>query len=340
LASSPWNAPPGPLSAHLGSFRKARGFIRRSFLGVPRLAQRLGSALGFAIPCRQGIEQGIFLNRADFSTSVGPITKRFQSFAVKLPHTSGREFAVEEQGISTLFEPVLAHSIDEELNYLFKVIIESFMTRYKRNQIEEAIVRTLGAKDAHVADLKLKMKRLLVTDRRLGRRKRSKDEARYRYAFYSQRPQGSGVEVMFSGYEAFALLAALIVLEHGIPQAKVVSILREIRPDFEAAYRDRLQKDPKALFDPQSIQATARPGMFAVDNTAPVFLAFVKLDIRQRRVHAFIAVCRGHDELGEFIKEQSVPGSGATHFEFTRLMHTLAGNLSQTRPIKRGRSTT
>ena len=114
--------------------------------------------------------------------------------------------------------------------------------RYKRNQVEEAIVRTLGAEGARVDQLKLKMKRLLVTDRRLGRGKRSDDKADHRYAFYSQRPQGSGVEVMFSGYEAFALLAALIVLEHGIPQAKVVSILREIRSDFEAAHRDICRK--------------------------------------------------------------------------------------------------
>ena len=37
---------------------------------------------------------------------------------------------------------------------------------------------------------------------------------------------------MFSSYEAFALLAALIVLEHGIPQAKVVSILQRVRSDL------------------------------------------------------------------------------------------------------------
>jgi hypothetical protein len=207
--------------------------------------------------------------------------------------------------------------------------------RYKRNQVEEAIVRTLGAEGARVDELKLKLKRLLVTDRRLGHGKRSDN----RYAFYSQRPQGSGVEVMFSGYEAFALLAALIVLEHGIPQAKVVSILQEIRSDFEAAHRDTLQKDPKELFDPQLVRAMARPGMLDVDNTAPVFLAFVKLDIGKGRMRAFIAVCRGLDGLGEFLRDHSIPGSGATHFEFTGLMHTLAGKLSQTRPIQRGRST-
>ena len=211
--------------------------------------------------------------------------------------------------------------------------------RYKRNQVEEAVVRTLGAEGARVYELKLKMKRLLVTDRRLGRGKRSNDKADHRYAFYSQRPQGSGVEVMFTGYEAFALLAALIVLEHGLPQAKVVSILQEIRSNFEAAHLDTLQKDPKELFNPQLVRLMARSGLLAVDNTAPVFLAFVKLDIGKGRMRAFIAVCRGLDGLGEFLRDHSIPGSGATHFEFARLIHTLADNLSQTRPIKRGRST-
>ena len=211
--------------------------------------------------------------------------------------------------------------------------------RYKRNQVEEAVVRALGAEGSRVDELKLRMKRLLVTDRRLGRGKRSDDKAGHSYAFYSQRPQGSGVEVMFSDYEAFALMAAVVVLEHGIPQAKVVSILREIRPDFEVAHRDTLQKDPKKLFDPKLVRSMARPGMLDVDNTAPVFLAFVKLDIGKGRMRAFIAVRRGLDGLGEFLRDHSIPGSGATHFEFTGLMHTLAGNLSQTRPIQRGRST-
>lgn len=225
------------------------------------------------------------------------------------------------------------------MNHLIKVIIESFEMRYKRNQIEEAIVRTLGAEGAGVEELKLRMKRLLVTDRHLGGGKRSGNKTGYRYAFYSQKPQGSGVEVMFSDYEVFALLAALIVLGHGIPQAKVVSILREIRSDFEAAHRETLQKSPSELFDPQSVRAMARPGMFAIDSTAPVFLAFAKLDIGKGRVRAFIAVCQGQDGLAQFLKDHSIPGSGVTFFEFSRLIHTLAGNLSQTRPIRRGRST-
>jgi hypothetical protein len=83
----------------------------------------------------------------------------------------------------------------------------------------------------------------------------------------------------------------------------------------------------------------ARRGMSPVDNTAPVFLAFVKLDARRGRVLAYISVCRGLYALSSFLKKYSVPGSGATHFEFVRLMCDLATNLSQTRPISRGRST-
>lgn len=208
----------------------------------------------------------------------------------------------------------------------------------KRNQLEQGIIRTLGASETQAADLKLRIKRLLLTDRRLSRGKRSDHRNAAGYAFFSAQPQGSGNEVMFTGFEVFAVLAAVLLLRHGIPQAKVVSILREIRPDLEAAHEEILNKDPKVLFDQQAIRAMARTGTIAIDSTAPVFLAFVELDIGRGRVHATIAVCRGLVELGKFFKEHSVVGSGTTFFQFTRLMRTLATNLSQTRPVKRGRS--
>ena len=208
------------------------------------------------------------------------------------------------------------------------------MRKFEWNQVEAAIIETFGARHARVGELKLRLKRLLVTDRRLRSNARVN-----RYAFYSQKPAGSGVENKFGDYEAFALLAALLVLEHGVPQAKAVGIMREVRADLEAAHRETLQKDPKALFDPEAVRAIARNGLLAVDNTAPVFLAFVKLDVGRGRVSAVISVCRGLDELGAFLKKHSVAGSGSTHFEFVRLMRDLAVNLSKTRPTKRGRST-
>jgi hypothetical protein len=213
------------------------------------------------------------------------------------------------------------------------------VVRFKRNQVQETVLRTLSAKDARAAELKLRLHRLLVTDRRLNRNKRTR-KAGGRYAFYSQEPPGSGVEVMFSGYEAFALLVAIMLLEHGIPQATVVSILRQVRGDLEAAHVQRLKMDPKVLFDPQVVREMVKPGVIATDNVAPVFLAFVRLSGSEvdGKVREAITVCRGHDELVAFIAKYSVPGEGATFFELTSLMHKFAAHLSQTRPVKRGRA--
>jgi hypothetical protein len=214
------------------------------------------------------------------------------------------------------------------------------MQVFKRNQVEEAILRTLGARDARAAELELRLHRLLVTDRRLGRGNRGRNAGDSRYAFYRQEPPGSGVEVMFSGYEAFALLVAIMLLEHGIPQATVVSILRQVRRDLETAHAQRLKMDRKALFDPQAVREMVKPGMIATDNTAPVFLAFVSLSGSEvdGKVREAITVCRGHNELVAFITQHSVPGLGATFFELVSLVWKLADNLAQTRPIKRGRA--
>jgi hypothetical protein len=212
--------------------------------------------------------------------------------------------------------------------------------QYKRNQVEDAIFRTFGAHEERRNELKFRIKRLLVTDRRLGRNVKSAQEEDHHYAFFGQAPPGSGTEIMFSAYETFALLAAVILLEHGLPQARVVRIMRLVRRPFEAAHAAILKKDPAALFDQNAILANARPGMIAVSNTDPVFLVFVRVtasSVDDEGRGTVVAVCRGLIELQTFIKRHSVPGTGATFFEFASLMHVLAAHLSQTPPVKRGR---
>jgi hypothetical protein len=211
---------------------------------------------------------------------------------------------------------------------------------YKRNQIEEAIFRTFGAREERRKELKFRIKRLLVTDRRLGRNVKSAKEEDQHYAFFGEEPPGSGHEIMFSAYQAFALLAAVILLEHGFPQASVVRVMRQVRQQFEAAHADILRKDPRTLFDQQAILAQAKPGMIVTNNTDPVFLAFVRLtasSVDEQNGSSAVAVCRGLGQLQAFIKQHSVPGTGATFFEFVSLMHALAAHLSQILPVKRGR---
>ncbi len=239
-------------------------------------------------------------------------------------------------------EQIKLRTTDLRIARTIKILINTSMGTYKRNQVEDAICVTFGAKNARADEVKLRLKRLLVTDRRLIRSKHSKEKVDFRYAFYSQDAPGSGVEVMFSDYEAFALLAGLMLLEHGIPQATVVSILRQVRSDLETAHCETVKKDPTDLFDPKAVQAMARPGVIATDNTDPIFLALLKLPssaVDDGKVRALLTVCRGHDELSAFVKKHSVPGIGVTVFEFVGLMHRLATNLSKTYPVKRGRST-
>ena len=144
---------------------------------------------------------------------------------------------------------------------------------------------------------------------------------------------------MFSDYLAFALLAAVILLEHGLPQAAVVRVLRLARRQLEAAHNQCLKEDPNTLFDERTIAANLKPGMITTDSTHPVFLAFVRLTgsaVDKQRAGDPFAVCRSEYELMMFIKKQPL-GVGITFFEFARLIHGLAAHLSQTRAMKRGR---
>jgi hypothetical protein len=212
---------------------------------------------------------------------------------------------------------------------------------FKRNQVEEAIFRTFRAREERRNELKFRIKRLLVTDRRLGRNVKSAKTEDQHYAFFGQEPPGSGHEVMFTGYQAFALLAAVILLEHGLPQSSVVRVMRRVRRQFEAAHRDIMGKDPRRLFDRDAVLKKARPGMIAINNTAPVFLVFVRLtasSVDEQIGKGAVAICRDWDEAQAFINRHSAAGAGATFFEFAGLMHELTAHLSQTFPVKRGRA--
>ena len=97
-----------------------------------------------------------------------------------------------------------------------------------------------------------------------------------------------------------------------------------------------------AHLDPRAVREMVMPGMIATDNTAPAFLAFVRLSGSEvdAKAHEAITVCLGHEELVAFVAKHSVPGLGATFFELVSLMWKLADNLEQTQPIKRGRAST
>jgi hypothetical protein len=220
----------------------------------------------------------------------------------------------------------------------------SLIKRFKRNQIDQAVASALHEHDRESedgADLRIRMKRLLDADRALEPDGKSRRGNRATFAFYSGEAPGSGVEVWFSAYEAFALLVALRLLSHGWPQGTVVRLMRQLRPQLEAEHRRVLKQDPAELFDQTVVRRHARPATLFTGVTDPVFLAITRAkgtepSEGERAVYAF-EVCRGQEELMNFILKDVPVGSVTTSLELAGSAHLLAHHLSNTQPKRRGR---
>ena len=210
---------------------------------------------------------------------------------------------------------------------------------FKRNQLEEAIGRVAARPLSEKQEsLEIKLKRLLETDRKLGRTQRSKDPERANYAFFSTDGPGRGSEVLFSEYEAFALYSGLRLLEHGWPQGSAVTILRRARAPLEAKHAEILRRDASKIFDEEGIVAEAQPGSLAVGTTEPVFLVVGSKMGRpiQREIDPTrrVKILENH-ELVQFLRREAL---SASMFELVRPAHALRSALLKTAPSKRGRA--
>jgi hypothetical protein len=210
---------------------------------------------------------------------------------------------------------------------------------YKRNQIEEAISRVFGEKSANPSSgLRTRVKRLLDLDRTLPRSSRSKRPELANYAFYSSDSPGKGAEVLFSNYEAFAIMIGLQMLNHNWPQMFAVETLRRYRQDLEGRHKKLLSLDPIKLFDEKQIRASAQAGSLAVSATPPTFF-LIWSDDRYRDSGPVVPSARLFDDQNTALKFTIEKiGRSTTWLELTGLAHALSTELSKTLPRKRGRS--
>jgi hypothetical protein len=215
------------------------------------------------------------------------------------------------------------------------------MAEYKRNQVEEAIAGVLEPRSSEsTVELRTRIKRLLETDRAFGRSLRAPDPERANYAFYSADAPGSGVEVLFSAYEAFAILIGLRLMAHGWPQSFAVSVMRRVRPELEKEHMRILKQAANKLFDQEAIRRDAKPGDMAFNNTDPVLLTIVSksgVALAEEKVPHACAVCRGPIKAHEFVWKVSGGAGGSTMFELVGTVHVLANELARTEPRHRGR---
>jgi hypothetical protein len=207
---------------------------------------------------------------------------------------------------------------------------------FKRNQIEEAIAGVLEPGSAKPSsEMRTRLKRLLGTDRALGRSKRSSDPEKANFAFSGMDAPGRGLENWFTAYEAFALLTGLRLMRDGWPQGLVVSVLRRVKPDLERHHSRILSRDP-TLLDDNHIRQQTRPGDLAVSNPDPVFLAINSKDRERDTGPNPAAICQGQAELMSFIKSCGT-GESWIVTELGTSIQALSVALAKTEPRKRGR---
>jgi hypothetical protein len=213
------------------------------------------------------------------------------------------------------------------------------MANFKRNQIEEAISRVLAGSKEPSQGLRRRLKRLLETDRALGRTPRSTEPDRARYAFFSSEAPGSGVEVWFSEYEAFALLNCLRLMRHGWPQDLAISMMRQVRPELERQHSLVLKRDPASLFDQAAIRRSAK-GTIAFVNSNPVLFIIVSDSESHRNEERGLLRCairRGAAEATRLTSELSGGTGACTMLDVVGVAHRLAQELARTEPRPRGR---
>jgi hypothetical protein len=225
-------------------------------------------------------------------------------------------------------------------NAVQKPYIEFHMQTFKRNQVEEALFKVAEPNSPKPSsELRTRIKRLLETDRSLP--KDSESGEGMPFAFFSDESPGSGREIWFSAYEAFALGIGLLLMRHGWPQSFAVNVLRRVRGELEFAYVTTLAQDPKWLFDQEEIRRNAREGDFAFKNQDPFLLTIVSRrgegGNNQGDPIAY-GVKRGPSEALKFAHRFQTEGGGAwTMFDVVGIAHQVAAALAQTKPQSRGR---
>lgn len=213
------------------------------------------------------------------------------------------------------------------------------MRQFKRNQVEEAISRVIleiGHKPS--SDLQTRLKRLLNLDRGLGRKPAAVDPVENAYAFYSADAPGKGTEVLFSEYEAFALLMGVRLLEGQWPQGFVVEMLRRTRTELEREHRRILRLDREKLFDKVLIRTKGEENGYAGTNSEPAFLLIVS-DSGTRDRHPSIPYPKLYQHPLEAFKFQlKEVGRSCWWSELVTPAWSLHDYLAATIPSQRGRS--
>lgn len=227
---------------------------------------------------------------------------------------------------------------------------------FKRNQIDDALVRAIDATFTRLdrPAILTRLKRLLDADRKAG--PLQADQSIPAYAFYDSEAEGSGRDILFSGYSAWVLFIAYRLMSCGLPQGRAVYLMRHFRELLEREY-ERLTRMPveHLLGIEGTVIATANStgqedaiakGMIVERPEDMVFFCIhADLDVlgmvTRMRGNGSEAmpdnICRGVSELEKRLALDGFSNSPTLVIELMNPFVQLNYFLSRTTPARRGR---
>ena len=215
--------------------------------------------------------------------------------------------------------------------------------RYKRSQVEQAIVAIDAGRGTAEAVLRANVKRLLDFDRNPEARilHRASDTT----AFFDGPSPGQGAEIAYRPYQAFALLIGVRLLKSGMPQSQVVLFMRDTRVDLESAFAHLASVDAAELYRNLSEEERSeriREGDLVREAAKMMFLivqAGAEPTGRPRPEDWELEggnVCNVEALIGR-LEKFSEHGQAAIILELTNAVHQLMNVLPLTTVRKRGR---
>ena len=225
---------------------------------------------------------------------------------------------------------------------------------YRRGQVEWALWKfsTLDSPDGDepLSAFRARVKHLLQLDRSGRNMGLPWDPPPVEFALSSFEPRGTGVDALFTAFDAFCLAIALDLLRGGFKQSEVALLLRHLRPRLEAPFAHILTSPPAFTsrlvksVGPQSAQRRQHDDrrVFLVIERVEFSEAFpVFADMRIKRSQESMlgepTICHGIDALRDKLDQMDHLFRRAIVLEIAQMAARISELLERAPLRRRGR---
>jgi hypothetical protein len=219
---------------------------------------------------------------------------------------------------------------------------------YRRGQVEWALwqLSTLDrpASEEPTPVFRNRIKRLLEIDR--ARLAKAGKKGKGPLAFSQDKPEGTGVDVAFSAYDAFILALGLDLLRMGFVQSEVVMLMNFLRLRLEQPFKQVLQNPP----NPNRRSSTGKRHPIEPEQDHRIFLVLERVELSEEfpalhqkgrggdnPFYREPTICRGLERLGKELDRMDQVFRRALVLDLAHTAVNVSRFLAEAPDIKRGR---